>query len=215
MDRRGKAIVLVSGGFDSAALLTWALQRFAVVQPVYCCFGLRWEKAELFWLKKFLRDIHDSALHPLAILETSSKSLYGHHWSITGKKVPGSRSPDPAVYLPGRNILLLSQAGVYAAEKGFNKLFVGTLAANPFPDATPHFFKTMGHALTLAFGKTIEISAPFRKQTKRKVLKAFPTIPLNLIFSCLKPKGMGPCGACNKCTELSQLKDLHSPPPLK
>ncbi|MBL8023355.1 MAG: 7-cyano-7-deazaguanine synthase [Elusimicrobia bacterium] len=205
MIRREKVIVLTSGGFDSAALLAWAVQRYRLVQPLYCRFGLRWEKAELYWLKKFLAAYQPSGLLPLSVLENSFKSQYRTHWSLTGEGVPGICSPDPSVYLPGRNIALLSQAGIYAAKNDYKDIVLGTLASNPFPDATPQFFRSMGQALTHGLEKKIRIGAPFRKTSKQKVFKLFPNLPFHLVFSCLNPKRLRPCGDCNKCAELTRL----------
>lgn len=201
MRRQGKAVVLASGGLDSAALLGWALRRYNQVQPVYCRFGLRWERAELYWLKKYLRAIRSPSLLPLAVLVVPTKSLYGDHWSVTGKNVPGYRSQDPSVYLPGRNALLLSHAAVFASLNKINDLLIGTLSGNPFPDATPLFFKTLARAHTLALGKPIRIKAPFHRRTKRSILRGSPDLPLHLAFSCLNPRGLRPCRACNKCAE--------------
>lgn len=201
MGRRGKAVVLASGGVDSAALLGWALRRYTQVQPVYCRFGLRWERAELHWLNRFLQAVRCPSLRPLAVLDVPTKSLYGDHWSVTGKNVPGYRSQDPSVYLPGRNALLLSHAAVFASLNKINDLLIGTLSGNPFPDATPFFFKTLARALTLALGKPIRIKAPFRDRTKKSILQSSRGLPLRLAFSCLNPKGVHPCHACNKCAE--------------
>ena len=45
-------------------------------------------------------------------------------------------TPDEEVYLPGRNIVLLGKAGVYCAAADLDRLVIGTLDHNPFPDAT-------------------------------------------------------------------------------
>lgn len=201
MGPKEKAVVLASGGLDSAALLAWALDRYRHVQPVYCRFGLRWERAELHWLKKFVRALQRPGLLPLVVLESSTKSLYANHWSLTGKNVPGYRSQDPAVYLPGRNALLLSHAAVFAASRNTTDILLGTLGKNPFPDATPRFFNAMARALSLALRKPVHVLTPFRRMTKGAVLRSSRGIPLRFAFSCLNPRGLHPCGACNKCAE--------------
>ena len=209
MKLREKAVVLASGGLDSAALLGWAINRYQHVYPVYCRFGLRWERAELHWLKRFLLKIRQPRLLPLSLLEVSTKTLYANHWSRTGKNVPGYRSQDPAVYLPGRNALLLSQAAVFAVPRGIREILIGTLSGNPFPDATPAFFKTMARALSLALGKPLQITAPFRHRTKDAVLQAHHSLPLHLAFSCLNPSGLRPCQDCNKCAERDRAVKPH------
>src|ERR1700675_3924180 len=102
--------ILISGGLDSAILLGDALRQHTVVHPLYVRSGLFWEAAELDHLRTYLTAIRDPALHELTILEAPVLDLYGNHWSVTGNDVPGAGSPDSAVFLPGRNLLLLSKA---------------------------------------------------------------------------------------------------------
>jgi 7-cyano-7-deazaguanine synthase len=198
-----KACVLTSGGVDSVVLLLWALARFQQVHPVYIRFGLTWEKAELAALKKLLAAVRRPGLAPLTVLDSPAADLYGDHWSLSGRKVPGYRSRDESVYLPGRNLLLLSKAAVWCAARGISRILLGTLSGNPFRDATPGFFRAMTAAASKALGTRLSVQAPFRRLSKTQVrewgrrLKA----PLHLAFSCLSPKGLAPCGRCNKCAE--------------
>jgi 7-cyano-7-deazaguanine synthase len=92
--------VLASGGLDSAVLLGAALKNGHTVHPLYVRCGLAWERAELHWLKRFLKTLKSPRLKPLAVLNVPVQDIYGAHWSVTGKRVPGRRSPDSAVYLP-------------------------------------------------------------------------------------------------------------------
>src|SRR5438105_5844806 len=102
--------VLVSGGLDSAVLLGTALGVHAAVYPLYVRTGLAWEAVERAHLERFLAELPGPTLRPLVTLDMPVADLYGDHWSLTGRDVPGVESPDEAVYLPGRNVLLLSKA---------------------------------------------------------------------------------------------------------
>ena len=87
------------------------------------------------------------ALAPLAILTFPVRDLYPPtHWALRGEP-PALDTPDEDVYLPGRNIILLSKAGIYCAQQNITRLAIGPLAGNPFPDATPEFFSAMTRAL--------------------------------------------------------------------
>lgn len=205
-------MVLASGGLDSAALLGWALARYATVQPLYCRFGLKWERAERYWLNQFLRAVKIRGLCPIAEMDLRNAGLYDGHWSTSGQRVPGWNSADEAVYLPGRNALLLVQAGVYAARNGLADILIGTLKGNPFSDATPLFFKSMEKSLRLGLGKPLRIRAPFRKMTKKEALSSFQFLPLSLAFSCLNPSGLRPCNACNKCAERQNFESIRGRP---
>lgn len=199
------AAVLVSGGWDSLVLLAWARARHPRVFPVYVRCGLRWERAELHHLRRFLKSARRRDVAPLTVLDMPTRDIYGAHWSLGGPDVPGAHSRDAAVYLPGRNALLLTKAGVFAAARNLSTLYIGTLSANPFGDATPAFFRAQERALSLALGKPLRIKAPFRRKTKDQLKKWARHLPRRRVFSCLNPRGLAPCGRCNKCAELQRI----------
>src|SRR5262249_38564238 len=132
--------VLISGGLDSAILLGESLSRSSPVHPLYVRTGALWEQAELARLQRFLSSLAGPRLAPLQLLDQPVADLYGEHWSLTGDGVPGAATPDEAVYLPGRNVLLLSKPLLWCHLRGVPALALGTLGSNPFPDATPAFF---------------------------------------------------------------------------
>jgi len=196
----GKQCVLVSGGLDSAVALAEAA-REGPVAPVYVRSGLVWEPAEMYWLERFLQTI---GAPPLVLLDLPVADLYGAHWSLTGEDPPDVESPDEAVYLPGRNLLLLSKAGVWAVGAGCESIVMGPLAANPFPDGTRAFFEAMGAAIGVAMGlgAPLPVETPLSGLTKAEVVRRGAGLPLQLTFSCLSPTpDHRHCGACNKCAE--------------
>jgi 7-cyano-7-deazaguanine synthase len=175
--------------------------REGPVAPVFVRSGLVWEPAEMYWLERFLQTI---GAPPLVVLDLPVADLYGAHWSLTGEGPPGSESPDEAVYLPGRNLLLLSKAGVWAAGAGCGAIVMGPLATNPFPDGTRAFFDAMGEAIGLAMGLggPLPIETPLAGLTKADVVRRAAGLPLELTFSCLSPTfDHRHCGTCNKCAE--------------
>jgi 7-cyano-7-deazaguanine synthase len=107
------------------------------------------------------------------------------------------------VYLTGRNIVLLSKAGIYCAQQKLTRLVIGPLAGNPFPDATPEFFTAMARALTLGLDHHVEIAAPFAGMHKSEVilLGVELGVPLALTLSCMNPQQGKHCGRCSKCRE--------------
>ena len=110
--------VLISGGLDSAILLGEALRQRSAVHPLYVRTGLYWEEVELRHLRRFLEAVARPTLQPLQILSLPVADLYGRHWSITGQAIPDAASPDEAVFLPGRNILLLAKAMLWCQLHG-------------------------------------------------------------------------------------------------
>ncbi len=193
--------VLVSGGLDSAVLVAEFSRTYQKVWPIYIQQGLAWESAEQYWLIKFLQNISTRSLRPLQVLSLPMDDVYGAHWSTGRRPVPGARTPDKAVYLPGRNLALTVKAAVFAAMHHIPVLALGSLGHNPFPDATPRFFRHWGDALGLGLGARLTLLAPYRSMTKAMVLQRGRQWPLHLSFSCIAPKGKLHCGNCNKCAE--------------
>jgi len=198
---KGKACVLVSGGIESSVLLWDAASRYESVTPVYVQNHLRWEYAELFCLKNFLRHLKSDKLKTLKIIDLFINDLYGTHWSITGTKVPGANSKDEDVYLPGRNIALLAKVAIFAALQDIPSIEVGVLKSNPFSDGSKAFFSKMSKVLSLGLNKEITVTAPFLKYRKEEVIMMGKRLPLEFTFSCINPKGYEHCGECNKCVE--------------
>src|SRR5262245_13821048 len=123
--------VLISGGLDSAILLSEALGRHRAVHPLYVRCGLHYEAVELRYLRRFLRALASRKLKPLTILDVPVADLYGRHWSLTGRGVPDGDTPDEAVFLPGRNVLLLGKALLWCHLHDVPAVALGALASNP------------------------------------------------------------------------------------
>lgn len=197
------AAVLLSGGLDSAVLVADESRRHCV-QPVYVSVGLAWESAELEVLDGLLaRAPFDGRVLPLARLEFTMRDVYAPtHWAIRGTP-PAYDTPDEDVYLVGRNVVLLSKAGVFSAQRRIGRIAIGPLAGNPFPDATMEFFETMAKALSLGLDRPLTIAAPFGGMHKAEVIRLGQTlgVPMELTLSCMNPKQGLHCGLCSKCRE--------------
>ena len=196
--------VLLSGGLDSAVLLADEAASHDEVQPIYVGAGLAWEAAERALTTAFLaRTEFRGRVRPLAELTVDMHDVYAAtHWAMTGE-APGYHTPDADVYLPGRNIVLLGKAGVYCAAAHVQRLVIGTLDHNPFPDATPAFRAAMQNALTLGLGQPLEIAAPYAALGKAAVIRRGVAlgVPFELTLSCMNPQGTSHCGRCSKCRE--------------
>lgn len=202
--RSGGAGVLASGGVESAALLLWALERYRSVTPLYVRAGLRWEAVELRWLRTLVAGLGNARLASPVILDVPVRDLYRKHWGLTGRGVPDASSPDSAVFLPGRNLLLLSKAAVYASLHGMEAVAIGPLKNNPFPDATAAFVDAMGRAIRLGLDAPITVHTPFRNFHKAEVIARHRHLPWSFTFSCIRPAAGRHCGRCNKCAERRQ-----------
>jgi 7-cyano-7-deazaguanine synthase len=201
MSRPTELAVLLSGGLDSAVLLGESVQDHAAVYPVYVRGGLRWEDAELTYVRRFLAAVASSALRPLTVLDVPVTDVYDGHWSIRGTDVPDADTPDAAVYLPGRNVFLLGKTIVWCHLRNIPAVALGTLAANPFPDATAEFISRFERVVNEAVGGSVRVLRPYAGLKKADVLRRGRALPLELTLSCLRPTDGHHCGQCNKCQE--------------
>jgi 7-cyano-7-deazaguanine synthase len=171
------------------------------VVPFYVRTDCVWQDCELGAVEQFLAAFDRPEVANLVVFDMPLADLYGDHWSITGDAVPDDASPDEAVFLLGRNPLLLIKPALWCAKHGVEHLAMATLSNNPFADATPEFFARFEDMIRVAAGATVQISRPFEQTSKRRVMELGRHLPLALTFSCLSPvRGMH-CGRCNKCAE--------------
>ena len=193
--------VLVSGGLDSSVLLAESLRYHPAVHPLYVRFGLIWETVELDYLRDFLDTLPTGVLRPLVVLDMPVRDLYGDHWSLTGQGVPGADKPDEAVFLPGRNVLLLAKALIWCHLHEVPAVALAPLALNPFPDATPEFFATYAGLVSEAIRGQVRVCHPYRGLSKVEVVRRGASLALERTLSCMAPVEGLHCGACAKCAE--------------
>jgi 7-cyano-7-deazaguanine synthase len=193
--------VLVSGGLDSAVLTAEYLGGGRVVQPIYVRFGLAWEETEETHLRRFLDTLQGPRLRPLVTLELPVADTYGSHWSLSADDVPDADTPDEAVYLPGRNLLLLAKSSIWCALHGYPTIALGTLKGNPFADSSREFFGDVESLVQTAVDHRLEIATPFSELDKAHVLELGRHLQLQHTFSCINPTAGVHCGRCNKCAE--------------
>lgn len=167
--------------------------------------GLAWEDAEARAIARLLAlPPFAGRVAPVATLSVDLSDVYpASHWAIRGVP-PAYDTPDEDVYLEGRNIVLISKAAVLCARLRIERLAIGTLAGNPFPDATPQFLETISNAMSLGLARPFQVVAPFSTFHKEDVVKLGRTlgVPLELTLSCMNPAVDGSaCGKCSKCRE--------------
>jgi 7-cyano-7-deazaguanine synthase len=192
--------VLLSGGLDSAVLVADEASR-GDVQPIYVSVGLAWETAERAIVARVLEAApYRQHVRPLVALTVDMRDVYAAtHWAVEGKP-PAYHTPDEDVYLPGRNVVLLGKAGVYCATASIDRIVIGTLDHNPFPDATPAFREAMARALTLGLDHKLDIDAPYAASSKADVIRrgAALGVPFELTLSCMKPPVAGLAGPAGR-----------------
>ncbi|MBC8874358.1 MAG: 7-cyano-7-deazaguanine synthase [Planctomycetes bacterium] len=196
--------VLASGGLDSSILISELLRQGRQIQPLYVRSDLVWERDESQSLRRYLQVVDSPKINDLAVLSLPLEDLYGDHWSTSGEDTPGGDTADEAVFLPGRNALLVVKAAVWCQLNGVGELALAPLGTSPFADATEQFFDHAQAMFNCYPGKPLRIVLPFSGFNKRQVMQRGRDCPLELTFSCISPVEGIHCGRCNKCAERRQ-----------
>ena len=218
-----RVAVLFSGGLDSAVLLAHEA-RSAFAHPLYVSTGLAWEAQERPIAASLVASPpFGGRTAPLAYLDFTVRDLYPpSHWAVTGNP-PAYDTPDEDVYLTGRNLVLITKGAIYCAQHGIERLVLGPLAGNPFPDARPEFLAAMARAASLGLDHPLDVTAPFSTLHKADVIRLGVElgVPLERTLSCMNPitrrraqhpaafaqspmageEALLHCGACSKCRE--------------
>ena len=204
--------VLFSAGLDSAVLLADALARRGAdetVQALYVAVGFAWEAEERGMAARLLGAAPFAGrTTPAVMLSFDMRDVFPDtHWAVRGTP-PAFDTPDEDVFLDGRNVILTSKAAVFITRHArprhtSARLLIGTLAGNPFPDATPQFLDAQGRALSYGLDLPMAVEAPFAALHKSDVIRRGVElgVPLELTLSCMQPHDGSHCGKCSKCRE--------------
>ncbi|MFT7538166.1 MAG: 7-cyano-7-deazaguanine synthase [Lysobacterales bacterium] len=200
-----KAIVLLSGGLDSATILYDAKKKGFKPYCLIFDYGQRHDK-EIKQAKK----IADAVKAKYEIVKIQMPWL-GSSLLDKSMKLPEHTVIDqkeiPSTYVPARNIIFLSFAASYAEAVDAEGLFIGANAIDysGYPDCRPDFFdaykKVMKKGLkTGVKGKNIKIYTPLLRKTKAQIIKMGIKlkVPYELTWSCYAG-GRKPCGVCDSC----------------
>jgi len=200
-----KAIILLSGGLDSATVLYHAKAK--KYKP-YCLifeYGQR-HNTEVSCAKKIARRAQVESK-----LVTINLPWQGSSLLDKSMKIPQHRTTElnkiPSTYVPARNIIFLSFAASYAEAIGAEAVFIGANAIDysGYPDCRPEFFKAYSTVLkkglkTGVEGKKIRILTPLLDKTKAQIIRMGTKleVPFQFTWSCYKGSHR-PCGWCESC----------------
>ncbi len=199
--------VLLSGGLDSAVLLADEAAREGRVQPIYVSVGLAWEAAERDVVARLLADeALGGRVAPLVSLTVDMRDVYPPaHWAIAGTP-PAYHTPDEdGVSRRPEHRAARRRPAIFCASAGIDRIVIGTLAHNPFPDATPAFRAAMADALSLGLAhRPITIDAPFAGMSKADVIRRGVGARRAVRALALVHESRSAprhCGLCSKCRE--------------
>ena len=206
-----KAVVLLSGGLDSATVA--AIARSQGFEP--CAISFRYGQRHALELEYARRVASSLGITRHVTVEFDLRKFGGS--ALTADiEVPKGREAGamgkgiPVTYVPARNTIFLSFALAYAETLGANDIFVGVNALDysGYPDCRPEYIAAYEAMANLATRAGVEgagrltIHAPLLKMSKGDIIRRGLELGVDysLTWSCYDPGPSGrPCGRCDSC----------------
>ncbi|MFX1455207.1 MAG: 7-cyano-7-deazaguanine synthase QueC [Promethearchaeota archaeon] len=199
IDQENRAVILISGGIDSATALYWAINQG--YNPIALSFNYRYRPEKEINASSIL-----SKNLGVEIIEIPIDFMQeAIDLRLEGKPAPSAVNA-PEGFIPSRNLIFYSIAAYYAEIYGCKYIIGGHIKTDPkkFPDASPSYFKSLEKLINKgkhSKDKTvIKILLPLINKNKVEVLKLAIElqVPLDLTWSCYNDD-VKPCGRCSSC----------------
>lgn len=209
MGHQAKAVVLLSGGLDSATSL--AIARDEGFLPFAMTFRYGQRHAAEVEATRRVAEHQGVATHVIVDIDLRQ---FGGSALTDDLAVPTDRTVDamaasiPVTYVPARNTIFLSYALAWAEVLGAFDIFVGVNALDygGYPDCRPEYveaFENMANLATKASveGGRIKIHTPLIMLSKAEIIERGLSLGVDygLTSSCYQPTGDGACGHCDAC----------------
>ncbi|MGC9402067.1 7-cyano-7-deazaguanine synthase QueC [Vibrio genomosp. F10] len=200
-----KAVVVFSGGQDSTTCLVKALQEFDEVHAITFDYGQR-HRLEIDIAQDLAKELGATAHKVMDVTLLNELAIS----SLTRDDIPVSHELQdnglPNSFVPGRNILFLTLAGIYAYQIGADTVITGVCETDfsGYPDCRDEFVKSMNTALVLGMDRTFEISTPLMWLNKAEtwaMADRYDALELvrNKTLTCYNGVIGDGCGDCPSC----------------
>jgi 7-cyano-7-deazaguanine synthase len=219
MESKKKAVVLLSGGLDSATVLAIARSDGYEAFALSFSYGQRhlWELGAARRVAAAMGAVE----HRIAEIDLR---VFGGSALTDDIAVPKGRAIDemahgiPVTYVPARNTIFLSFALAWAEVLGARDIFIGVNALDysGYPDCRPEFIEAFERMANLATKASVEgrqevkIHTPLIDMTKAQIIRRGMELGVDygVTSSCYDPSAKGePCGQCDSC--LLRAKGFH------
>ncbi|MEN6307787.1 MAG: 7-cyano-7-deazaguanine synthase QueC [Anaerohalosphaeraceae bacterium] len=205
-----KAVILVSGGLDSATTLAIALNQGFTCYALSFRYGQRHEVE----LTAACRVATTMGAKEHRIIDIDLAGIGGSALTDMALEVPKDRQDMsqgiPITYVPARNTIFLSYALAYAEVLGGFDIFIGVNAMDysGYPDCRPEYIEAFEKMANLATAIAVEgkgrfkIHTPIIRMTKAQIIQTGTRLKVDysLTHSCYDPDEQGrPCGHCDSC----------------
>ncbi|MDQ5871295.1 MAG: 7-cyano-7-deazaguanine synthase QueC [Acidobacteriota bacterium] len=209
MSGASRAIVLLSGGLDSATCLLIARGEADEVFALSFDYGQR-HGVELDRARR-LAERYGAAAHRIVRLDLPApeSSALTDASRVVPRNALGAE-PIPSTYVPARNTLFLAHAVAWGEVIGAGDVYIGANALDysGYPDCRPEFLEAfertanLGTKAGVSGALAFRIRAPLLRLTKAEIVARAAALGLDfgLTSSCYDPTPTGqPCGACDSC----------------
>ncbi|MGQ0428922.1 MAG: 7-cyano-7-deazaguanine synthase QueC [Gammaproteobacteria bacterium] len=206
MAAENRAVVLLSGGLDSATALAIARADGFRCHALSFDYGQR-HRAELDAARQVARALAaaEHRVLPMPIDELG-------HSALTDRSIPVPEAPGPGIpvtYVPARNTVFLACALGYAEVIGATDIYLGVNAIDysGYPDCRPEFIAAFEQVANLATkaaveGRRMRIRAPLIQMTKAEIIRRGIALGVDyaMTVTCYQPDEAGrACGRCDAC----------------
>jgi 7-cyano-7-deazaguanine synthase len=202
-----KAVVLLSGGLDSATVLAIARAQG------FSCYALsfRYGQRHVVELAAAMRIARALGAVEHRVADVDLRWIGGSALTSESIDVPKDRTPAPDIpvtYVPARNSLFLCYALAWAEVIGARDLFAGmnALDYSGYPDCRPEFLEAFERLARVgtragALGDEWRVHAPLVEMTKAEIIRSGTRLGVDysLTHSCYDPIGELACGRCDSC----------------
>jgi len=202
-----ESVLLCSGGLDSTTLAYWLRERGVSFVPLFLDYGQHCAHTER---SRLARVLPEDAASRVVTVDVSDVYRGTESRLISEPNLWHEEVEDKDLYLPYRNLFMLTAGAAYAQARGIGKVYAAFINSSHAReiDCSAAFFNSLGDLLK-DYG-AIEIEMPFREMSKKEVAQLGISLgaPIALTFSC-QLSSSTPCGACPNCVErLDALADL-------
>ena len=204
--KKNRAVVLVSGGLDSATCLAIAGDRGFECYALSFDYGQR-ASSELHAARRLAET---AGVLEHKVIELNMGAIGGSALTDTDISIPEHESEGiPVTYVPARNTVFLSYALAWAEVLNANAIFIGVNALDysGYPDCRPEYIEAFQKLINLATkvgveGSVISLETPLIDLTKEEIIKTGVSLSVDygLTVSCYQadPEGRA-CGQCDSC----------------
>ena len=204
ISKKGKAVVLLSGGLDSATVLYFAKHKSFLPFCLTFDYGQR-HKREIKAASKIAHAC--GCVWQLVKFKLPWKGSALLDRRVPIPMVPQAGEKIPPTYVPARNIIFLSFAASFAQTIKATSIFIGAneVDFSGYPDCRLKFLQAFTVALKLGMESTVRkpglvIYTPLSKMDKAQIVELAVklNVPLALTWSCYRGERR-PCGRCDSC----------------